>query len=98
MTIDFDLIVGSRSNFETSFRMLFSLLLLSNRNTMTRRCGRPEFSNGSKWAYLFYSTVRSRSNLCTSFQRLFSLGFLCNRYSVTRRSGRPDLSNGLKWP
>jgi len=49
MTIDFDLIVGSRSNFGTSFRMLFSLLLLSNHNTMTRRCGRPDLSNGLNW-------------------------------------------------
>jgi hypothetical protein len=98
MAITFDPTIGSRLNICTSFMKPFSLGLLWNRNSVTRRPSQPEFSNGWKWPYHFYSTVGMLSNFCTSFQRPFSLGFLCNRYSVTRRSIRPDLSNGLKWP
>jgi hypothetical protein len=46
--ITFDPTVGSRLNFYTSFRRPFSLVLLWNRYSMTRRSGRPDLSHSSK--------------------------------------------------
>jgi len=46
MAITFDPTVGSRLNFFTSLRKPFSLGLLWNRNSVTRRSGRLDLSNG----------------------------------------------------
>jgi hypothetical protein len=62
MHITFDSTVGSRLNFYTSFRRLFSLGFLCNRYSVislgflcnrysvTRRSGRLDLSKGLKWA------------------------------------------------
>ena len=48
IAITFDLTIGSPLNFCTSFWKPFSLELLWNRNSVTRRYGWPELSNGAK--------------------------------------------------
>ena len=52
MGIDFDLTIGSRSNFCTSIRSPFSLAFLWNRYPPTWRSHQPDLSNGSKWPKL----------------------------------------------
>ena len=49
MAITFDLIVGSRSNSYSSFRMLFFMEWMRNRYSVMMRSGRARLSNGSKW-------------------------------------------------
>jgi hypothetical protein len=48
MAIKFYPTIGSRSNFCTSFRRPFSLGLIWNPNSMTRKSGQPDLSKGSK--------------------------------------------------
>jgi hypothetical protein len=50
MAIAFDPTVGLRANVCTSFQRLFSLGLLWNRKSVTRRSGRQNFSNELKWS------------------------------------------------
>ena len=85
MAITFDVTVGSRLNCCIIFWKPFSLGLLWNQYSVTRR-------------YDLDPTVGSRSNVCTSFLKLFSFGLIWNPNSMTRMSRRPDLSDGSKWP
>ena len=48
--ITFDPTVGLRSNVYMSFRRPFSLGLLWNSNSVTRRCGMPDIRNVLKWS------------------------------------------------
>jgi hypothetical protein len=48
MAITFDQTIGLHLNFCTSFLKLFSLGLIWNPNSVTRRSCRPDLSNGSK--------------------------------------------------
>jgi hypothetical protein len=57
MAIAFDPTVGLRANVCTSFQRPFSLGLLWNRKSVTRRSGRPNFSNELKWSYLWIRTL-----------------------------------------